>query len=203
MQGSPLAITVPLVVNGQSADTVSLAAGATESATFTVPRDPATQVMVRLGMLPSLPRTYTGLALATATPLVVTAPLDLTADQRVDATDAALLYYALALPAALGNGNDNNGNASLRRAVLGPLVPGINDAELRERLRVVHTLAVDLNNDKTTDLADAKLLYYAAAFAELGDADAMALRRAILGPLVPGDDAALLEALARARELLN
>ena len=49
--------------------------------------------------------------------------LDLTGDGRVDINDAAAFYYALALPAALGNGT-TGGNRELRAAILGPLAPG-------------------------------------------------------------------------------
>ena len=57
--------------------------------------------------------------------------LDLTRDGRVNVTDAAAFYYALALPAALGDGT-TGGNRELRAAILGPLAPGgANDTALR------------------------------------------------------------------------
>ena len=57
-------------------------------------------------------------------------PADLNKDNSVDSTDAALFYYAQALPAALGD-------AQLRMTILGPLYPGADDDTLQQLLEAI------------------------------------------------------------------
>ena len=55
---------------------------------------------------------------------------DLNGDNSVDSNDAALFYYAQALPAALMN-------VQLRMTILGPLYPGANDDTLQQVLEAI------------------------------------------------------------------
>ena len=57
-------------------------------------------------------------------------PADLNGDNSVDSNDAALFYYAQALPAALMD-------AQLRRTILGPLYPSADDAALQQVLEAI------------------------------------------------------------------
>ena len=66
--------------------------------------------------------------------------VDITGDGDVTSEDAAVFYYALALPGALGNGT-SGGSAELRRQILGPFLSGtVTDERIQELLRRVHSL---------------------------------------------------------------
>ena len=89
------------------------------------------------------------------------------ADNVVDVRDAKVFYYALAFP-ALGDGSADDGDAEMRRNILGPLAPpGSSDADLRRMLRAAHDLnerqvaMLDINNDGVVDNHDTGVLYYA------------------------------------------
>ena len=71
------------------------------------------------------------------------AMLDINNDGVVDDSDAVVLYYAFALPAALGDGSGDgspdSGIAEMRRAILGPLAPpDSDDAYLKAMLKKAH-----------------------------------------------------------------
>ena len=61
-------------------------------------------------------------------------PADLNGDNSVDSNDAALFYYAQALPAALMD-------AQLRMTILGPLYPGADAAALQQVLEAIGRFA--------------------------------------------------------------
>ena len=65
--------------------------------------------------------------------------VDITGDGDVTSADAAVFYYALALPGALGDGS-SGGDAELRQQILGPLIPGADDQRLQEILRRARSL---------------------------------------------------------------
>ena len=68
--------------------------------------------------------------------------LDFNADNAVNNQDAALFYYALALPVALGDGTPNSGFAAIREAILGPFMPPGKDSgqSLQDILRTINGL---------------------------------------------------------------
>ena len=147
-----------------------------------------------------------------ATPRINT--INFGADNVVDARDVKLFYYALVFP-ALGDGSADDGDAAMRRNILGPLAPpGSNDAVLLRILRAAHDLnerqvaMLDINDDGVVDDADAGALYYAFALpAALGDgardSGIAGMRRAILGPSAsnPNDDEELRAMLRKAHKL--
>ena len=74
------------------------------------------------------------LAVADALDEINPEAMDFNGDLDVNIVDAAVLYYALALPASLGNGVEG-GYETLRRTILGRFLPGNpSDAELRAML---------------------------------------------------------------------
>ena len=67
--------------------------------------------------------------------------LDFNKNNRLDIQDAAIFYYALALPASLGNGTENSGSAAIRKTILGPFMDSAHkDPDLRDILRTINGL---------------------------------------------------------------
>ena len=66
--------------------------------------------------------------------------MDITGDGDVTSTDAAVFYYALVLPGALGDGS-SGGDAELRRQILGPFLSGtVTDQRIQEMLQRARSL---------------------------------------------------------------
>ena len=68
--------------------------------------------------------------------------LDFNGDNRLNAQDAAIFYYALALPVSLGDGTRNSGFPAIREAILGPFMSSGEylDQDLQNILRTINGL---------------------------------------------------------------
>ena len=186
--GIPRDLMVPITVSAGTASPteVSFAAGDTISEAFTVTRSGSGITIVRVGTLPDLPANYDGLQLNSGEPLVLFADAYLTGGGR-SVADAKLLYYAL-----LKLEDDEQRTAALN-SVASEVSPEVRLAFVNavHEVRMNDPAALDFNADGSLNAQDAAAFYYALALRDsLGDGSEnsgfLAIREAILGPLMPG-----------------
>ncbi len=101
--------------------------------------------------------------------------------------DVRIFYYAHAMPVVPGDGS-SGGTHAARVQMLGPLTTDTEENVLRRLLRSANALSADLNEDGSTDIEDAAVLYYSFALeGSLGGGNTRpgiaAIKDALLGPL--------------------